>query len=442
MDILLKIIQFILSLSLLVIVHELGHFGFARLFGVRVERFSLFFGKPWFKFKRGDTEYCIGWFPFGGYVKLSGMIDESMDTKHIAEEPKPYEFRSKPAWQRLLIMTGGVMMNVVLAFVIYTGMIYTWGDAYISNQDARYGYVFNERMHELGFEDGDRIVSVNGKKYGDISKMVVAMIVEPDTPIIVERGEDNRQVTLSIPTSDVMTLGNSADMLAIRYPFVLSDVVEHSGAGQAGLQEGDKLIAINGEPSVYFDQYTRTLPDYKGERVDITFERDSAGVAVAHTVSVAVSENSTIGAYVDMESVTPIHNREYSLWASFPAGVKRVGTEISGYWKQLKLIVKPQSEGYKALGGPLAIGNIFPAKWDWYRFWYITGMLSIVLAVMNILPIPGLDGGHVLFLLVEVVTRRKPGTKFLINAQMVGMCLLMGVMVLAMWNDVMRLFVN
>lgn len=440
MDVLIKVLQFVLSFSLLVIVHEFGHFLFAKIFGVRVEQFQLFFGKPWLKVRRGDTLYGVGWIPFGGFVKLSGMIDESMDTAQMAGEPQPWEFRTKPAWQRLLIMVGGVLMNVVLALVIYIGMIQAWGESYISTEDMHYGMVFSPAAEELGFRDGDLILSVGGERTDDYQRLVTKVMIEPGAEVVVLR--DGAEHTFSMPVTSIMDYIEDPDLIAPRYPFDVADVVEGYGAAEAGIEVGDRLVSLNGVPLRYFDEYKERLPEVAGRNALFGVERDSAGVTLRREVEVAVNEDALIGISVDGSSVMKICTHEYGFWGSIPAGVRRVGREINDYWQQVKMMVQPKTEAYKALGGPLSIGNIFPNEWSWERFWNITALLSIILAVMNILPIPALDGGHVLFLLAEVITGRKPSDKFLLYAQTVGMMLLMTLMIYATWNDIMRIFVK
>lgn len=440
MDILIKVLQFILSFSLLVIVHELGHFIFARIFGVRVEQFQLFFGKPIVSFTRKGTRYGIGWIPFGGYVKLAGMIDESMDTAQMKSEPKPDEFRSKPAWQRLLIMVGGVLMNLILAFIIYAGISWKWGDAYLSTSDMKYGYVFSEQAQRMGFRNGDRIVGINGNSYDDFRQLRIALLLEQNSAVEVVREGDTTGFVM--PSASVLDLSEDPAFITPRYPFIIGETVEGGGASKAGLQKGDRLTAVNGKPMLFFDEYTAELPGLKGTVAEISFQRDSAGVTVARSLPVEVSDNGMIGATVDMLAVTPVHTRNYILWEAVPVGLNRMRDEVGSYWKQLKLVFQPKTEAYKSLGGPLSIGNIFPERWNWLVFWEITAMLSIVLAIMNMLPIPGLDGGHVLFLLIEVITGRKPGDKFLIYAQTIGMVLLLALIIYATSNDIYRLFIK
>nr|MBP6423915.1 RIP metalloprotease RseP [Tidjanibacter sp.] len=353
MDILIKVLQFILSFSLLVIIHELGHFLFARIFGVRVEQFQLFFGRPIASFTRRGTRYGIGWIPFGGYVKLAGMIDESMDTEQMKSEPKPDEFRSKPAWQRLLIMVGGVLMNILLALVIYIGISWKWGESYLSTRDMTYGYVFSPQGEEMGFRDGDRILSVNGETYDDFRQLRIALLLEQNYTVEVLRDGDT--VTFRTPVVSVNDLAQDAGFISPRYPFLIGQVVEGSGAAEAGLRQGDRLVELNGEPLAYFDQYTERLPQLSGTVAEVGIVRDSAGTSVVRHLPVRVSDDGRIGAAVDMLAVTPIHTMDYTFWQAVPAGTKRIGEEIGSYWKQLKLVFRPQTEAYKSLGGPLSI---------------------------------------------------------------------------------------
>ena len=436
MDFVIKITQFILSFTLLVLVHEFGHFFFARLFGVRVEQFRIFFGKAWVKWHWGETEFGIGWLPFGGYAKLSGMVDESMDTKQLASEPKEWEFRSKPAWQRLLMMLGGVLMNAVLAFAIYVGISLRWGDTYISNSEMPYGYVFNDYGHDIGFRDGDKIISIGGEKVEDFAKIITSLAIEEDKTTIVER--NGEQVAVEVPTKSVMAFVEQSDFIAPRVPFEVAGVVEGSGAAAAGLQVGDRFVAFEGESVEFFDQYSPLLMAHAGDTVSVSVRRGEDIV----DVEVAVDAEGKIGIGLNSAQYIPVRSRTYNFWQALPRGAQRVGEEMSDYWKQLKMIVQPKTEMYKALGGPIAIGQIFPNEWNWEHFWKITALLSVIFAVMNVLPIPALDGGHVLFLLIEVITRRKPSDKVLMYAQMVGMALLFALMIYATWNDIARLFVG
>ncbi|MBP3426627.1 MAG: RIP metalloprotease RseP [Rikenellaceae bacterium] len=435
MDILIKIAQLVVCLSLLVIVHEFGHFMFAKIFKVRVEKFYLFFD-PWFKlfsFKRGETEYGVGWLPLGGYVSLSGMIDETKGTDALAAEPQPWEFRTKPAWQRLLIMAGGVMMNVVLACCIYIGMSYTWGDRYFDNKDMVWGYTFNELGHEIGFEDGDRILSLDGQSVDDLSKIYSTMVIEQVKCVHVLRGSDT--VEVFIRADYTPQLLNSTDFMLPRMPFEVAQVLKDGGAAVAGIQEGDRVTAVNGESLVAADDIRARIAEAKGGNVELTILRGET----TDTLTVAVSSEGAIGVYLKpFSEFVPVHTREYTFWQSIPVGIQRTGEEVASYWSQIKLMFKPKTEAYKSLGSFIAIGSIFPTEWDWYSFWRIAALLSVVFAVMNILPIPGLDGGHIVFVLWEMITGRKPSDKVLEYAQMVGMILLIALMIFAFGNDIRR----
>ncbi len=443
MDILIKVVQFFMSLSLLVIIHELGHFLAARMFGIRVEKFYLFFD-PWFsifKFRRGQTEYGMGWLPLGGYVKIAGMIDESMDTEQMAAEPQPDEFRSKPAWQRLIVMVAGVVMNVVLAFFIYCGISYHWGEPYMPAEDAKWGYVWNKAGHELGFEDGDKVLSIGGNQITEVDQILNELLITADDrEVVVERA--GAEHTFTIPLEQLVKMrqeGGYKNMYAMRMPFEI-DSVATDEAMAAGLAKGDRLVALNGEEVRYFDEYKQLLPTLAGQNVKIGIERDSANVVVAREVEITLADDGTIG--VLARNPFEVRTRHYSFFESIPAGLRLTGEEISGYWKQIKTIVVPESKLYEELGGFLSIGNVFPDEWDWERFWRTTALLSVILAVMNILPIPALDGGHVLFLLWEVITRRKPSDKFLEYAQMFGLIVLFALLLYANGNDIYRLFIK
>ncbi|MCD7962359.1 MAG: RIP metalloprotease RseP [Rikenellaceae bacterium] len=436
-----KIGQLILSLSLLVIVHELGHFLFAKLFKCRVEKFYLFFN-PWFslfKFKIGETTYGIGWIPFGGYVKISGMIDESMDTEQMKQPPKPYEFRSKPAWQRLLIMIGGVAMNVILAAAIYIGLSYKYGDSYISAENAKYGFQFSELAQEIGFRNGDKILSIEGKPVDNYNEVFFSIILDQVKSVEVERNGEKVPVNID-PDFLPRILKEKKTFMAPLVPFVIYNVADNSGAQLAGIINGDTILTINGQPAFLSDQTLKTIGENKGGQINMEIARDSAGYRQIINKTIPVSENGTIGVELTpFIALLDISKVEYNMISAIPAGFKRAGTEISNYLKQLKLMFKPKTEAYKSVGGFIAIGNIFPDTWSWYNFWNITALLSIMLAVMNLLPIPALDGGHVMFLLYEVITRRKPSDKFLEKAQMVGLVLLLALLLYANGNDVSKL---
>ena len=443
METLVRILQFVASLSLLVLIHEFGHFLFAKLFKTRVEKFYMFFN-PWFslfKFKRGETEYGIGWLPLGGYVKISGMIDESMDTEQLKSEPQPWEFRSKPAWQRLLIMVGGVMMNVVLAVLIYIGLSYSYGEQYIAAKDVKYGYMFEEKALSLGFRNGDKIISIEGTPIDQeipYSQINLDILLNKAKYVEVER--EGKIETVYIEGKDFEEL-LKGKMLDARIPFVVGGLAEGSTAAAAGLQVGDSLIAVGGVETRFFDQFVEKFKAAKGEMLTLTVMRDSASTKVPVNLDIQISEQGTIGVYpYGASAFLNINTKNYNLFEAIGVGVKRTGEEIANYWNQIKLLFDKDLKAYKSLGGFISIAKVFPGQWDWVSFWHTTAFLSIILAVMNILPIPALDGGHVLFLLYEVVTRRKPSDKFLEYAQMAGLALLFVLLIYANGNDIIKLF--
>lgn len=441
MEILMKVVQLIACLSLLVLVHEFGHFIFAKIFKVRVEKFYLFFN-PWFsifKFRKGETEYGMGWLPLGGYVSIAGMVDETTSADELASEPQPWEFRSKKPWQRLLILAGGVLMNVVLACMIYIGISYAWGERYIDNRDLKHGYVYSELAHEIGFEDGDRILALDGvPAEGDYSKLMLSMFIDNQVKCVdVLRGGDTVKVYIKdefLPR--VLNQSGEAPFLRPVWPFQVAGLND-GGALDAGIAKDDYVIGVEG----YAVSDVVAVKDSIAARANTTIQlavmRSTTGVV--DTLSVAVSADGTIGVMLQpIEHFYPITTYNYSFWEAIPAGFRLAGEQIVSYWNQLKLIVKPQSEAYKSVGSFVAIGSIFPGEWQWYAFWQIAAMLSIVLAVMNILPIPGLDGGHIVFVLWEMITGRKPSEKVLGYAQMVGMILLFALMIFAFGNDIRR----
>ena len=446
---LIRALQLILSLSLLVIIHEMGHFLFARLFKTRVEKFCLFFD-PWFtlfkfKPKRSETEYAVGWLPLGGYVKISGMIDESMDLEQMKQPPQPWEFRSKPAWQRLLIMVGGVLFNFLLALFIYSMILFAWGDTYIPVQKAPLGMDFNETMHQVGFQDGDVLISADGKPFERMGADLLMGIVDARQVTVLR---DGKEASVYIPDGLMdRLLADSVRFADFRIPFVLDSLAAGSPAQLAGLLPGDSITHLDGQRIAYLDfreqmarrheQYVQTPTDSTAQALrDITLTYMRQGVE--NTVALRVDTAFTIGVYAvgQTDRLLPVVQKDYSFFASFPAGVKLGVETLKGYVGQMKYLFS--KEGAKQLGGFGAIGSIFPATWDWHQFWYMTAFLSIILAFMNILPIPALDGGHVLFLIYEIVARRKPSDKFMERAQMVGMFLLFALLIWANLNDVIR----
>jgi len=438
MEILVKTGQFLLSLSILVILHEMGHFMFAKLFKTRVEKFYLFFN-PWFslfKFRKGETEYGVGWLPLGGYVKISGMIDESMDKEQMKRPPQPYEFRSKPAWQRLFIMIGGVLVNFILALLIYSAILYTWGEEYLPTKSLKYGVACDSLGLELGFRNGDKILTVSGEEIENFQQVSHDILLNENREVVVLRGEDT--VTVSVDQSKVAKLVKNPMIFIPRFPFIVDELRAKDVAEKAGFKKGDKLIAINGEPKQFYDEFKEAMQQNKNKSVSVTVLRDTQEV----NISVDVPETGIIGVspVTDFRQFFEISKREYNMVQSFPAGIKRGINTIKSYLKQLKLIFSPETKAYESLGGFITIGKIFPSTWDWQSFWGLTAFLSIILAIMNILPIPALDGGHVLFLMYEMVSGRKPSDKFLEYAQIAGMLILLALLLYANANDVIRLF--
>ena len=441
MEILIKVVQFFMSLSLLVAIHEFGHFIVARIFKIRVEKFYIFFD-PWFslcKWKRGDTEYGLGWLPLGGYVKIAGMIDESMDIEQMQAPVQPWEFRAKPAWKRFCVMVAGVVMNILLAMMIYSGIRYTWGESYLANEDVKWGYNFNATAEAMGFQDGDKVVSIDGTEIDDVNDIRQLLILtESDRTVVVDRADE--RVEFTIPFDELVAMRRNKeyeDLYMLRVPFVI-DSVAAASAIEAGLQAGDEVVACNGHSNVDVVAMTEEiLPAHKGDTVVMNILR--AGESVE--LRVPVNEEGKIGVVMKADMFQP-RTRTFTLFEAIPAGVNMAVDTIVEYWQQLKLIFQPKTKMYEELGGFISIGNIFPSEWDWARFWSMTAFLSVMLAVLNILPIPGLDGGHALFTLWEMITGKKPSDKFLEVMQYIGLGILLVLVVYANGNDIYRLFFN
>lgn len=440
MEIVLKVLQVVVALSILVIVHEFGHFLFARLFKIRVEKFYLFFD-PWFslfkfKPKGSDTEYGIGWLPLGGYCKISGMIDESMDKEAMKEEPKPWEFRSKPAWQRFLVMFGGVFFNFILAILVYSSTLLTWGEEYLKNQDAVYGVQCNDLAQEIGFRNGDRVISVDGIAIDQFKNIQIDIARNQAKSAMVVRGADS--VLINIDPKYIPAILNTPGMFTLRFPFEIKEVPDSSINYKAGLMSGDKVVGIDSIKVFIVQDIQPILLDHKGDTLNVQIDRNgvlSEKMLVVDSLGrLGVVLNSDIKKFFKVTAVN------YSLASAIPAGASKTVSTLGNYVKELGLIFSPKTEAYKSVGSFIAIGNIFPSSWNWEIFWNITAWLSIMLAVINLIPIPGLDGGHIFFLLYEIVTRRKPSDKFLEYAQVVGMICLFVIMFLAFGNDIYRLF--
>ena len=488
-----KFIQLVLSLTILVVFHEFGHFLFSRLFGVRVEKFYAFFNPRFslFRIKRVDgkirvkffspnvpesyeeekhfnfegkeevsykpldidslpegdwrrspenTEFGVGWVPFGGYCKIAGMIDESMDVASMQQEPKPWEFRTKPSWQRLLIMVGGVLFNLILAFFIYSMVLCKWGDSYIPAQGLKYGIEFNEYAESLGFRDGDVIIATDGKPTREFDADLYRAVAKASKVTVLRNGT---QVDLDMPEElSLFDFTRTVPFVSILSPMTVDSILTGAGAYKAGLMVGDTILTVNGQNSSTWTQFQTILSDmrshaeesYVDRNLSIVIGRPGIG---RDTLSVTADDNFRIGIVHFTDEYEPVI-LEYGFFSSIPAGIKYGWNTLKGYVGDFRYVFT--KEGAKSLGGFGTIGSIFPEKWNWHAFWLMTAFLSIILAFMNILPIPALDGGYVLFLLVEVVTGKKPGDKFLEVANTVGMIIMFGLLIFANLNDIIRLF--
>jgi len=440
MEIIIQASQFLLSLSLLIILHELGHFIPAKIFKTKVEKFYLFFDYKFslFKKKIGETVYGIGWIPLGGYVKIAGMIDESMDTDQMKEEPKPWEFRSKPAWQRLIIMVGGVTVNVILAIVIYIGMFMYYGEAYLPIENIENGLMVGEKGKAIGLQTGDLVTSVDGKqiaRYSEINKELV--LSESSIGII----RDGKSMELPVkPEDKAALLEGDNSIVSLRFPYIIASFTDTSNAQIAGLEVGDQITSINEHHDLTADMIADLIPNYAGDIIDLGIIRGEENLQYA----VIVPEAGKIGVKpktkIELKKYFQLESQKFSLAEAIPAGWNKTTGVLKDYIRQLKLIFTPSTGAYKKVGGFIAIGSQFPTEWDWEWFWGITAFLSIMLAFLNILPIPALDGGHVVFVLIEMVTGRKPSDKVLEYAQMVGFFILLALIVLANGNDILGLF--
>ncbi len=439
MEILVKVAQLILSLSILVILHEFGHFILAKIFKTRVEKFYLFFnpGFSLFKVRKGETEYGMGWLPLGGYVKISGMIDESMDKEQMQKPPQPWEFRAKPAWQRLLIMLGGVTMNFILAILIYASVLYAWGEQYLPNDNVKYGIAANELAEEIGFQDGDHIVSVAGKDVKRFSEIPKTILLEKASEVTVKR--NGELTTVHIADSLFPKLLNNPQFINLRMPPVIGGFSKESPAKEAGLQQGDRIVAINGEEVRFFDQLQEKLAGKANSPLTVTVERNGE----RKEYKLTTTSQGHIGFYVgNMNRYFELEEERYTFVAAIPAGISKGVTTFKEYLKQLGLIFTPDTQAYKEVGGFITIGKIFPGVWNWHAFWNLTAFLSIILAIINVLPIPALDGGHVMFLVYEILSGQRPSDKFLEYAQIAGMLILLAILIYANGNDIVKLFTN
>ena len=446
MDIVIKLSQFLMSLSLLIILHELGHFIPAKLFKTRVEKFYLFFDVKYslLKKKIGETEYGIGWLPLGGYVKISGMIDESMDKEQMALPPQPWEFRSKPAWQRLIIMLGGVTVNFILAFIIYIGMAFAYGEMFVATEDLKDGLLIeNPVMQKAGFQTGDKIIAIDGEKVVKFDNQMNSKIVMAKQ-VLIERGGLQKTITMPVDFVDQLSKIEKGALATIRMPFVVGAVSE--GSKNTALQPKDIVLRLNEEPAKYLDQAKTILEKNKNKLIVAGVLRNGKDIQVPVQVDADGKLGVQLGV-LDLESLEQlgyykVSKQEFGFFESFPVGIQKGADQLVGYGKQLKMIFNPETKAYKQVGGFAAIFNIFPSTWSWEVFWNITALLSIMLGVMNLLPIPALDGGHVVFLLFEIISGKKPSEKFLENAQMVGFVLLISLLLFANGNDIYKAIVG
>ena len=443
MIVLIKALQVILALSILILIHEFGHFFFAKLFGIRVDKFFLFFDagdvkifstkSPWFiklfpKAAEWETEYGIGWLPLGGYCKIAGMVDESMDTEYLKQEPQPWEFRTKPAWQRLLVMFGGVLFNFILAIIVYSGILYKWGESYIQNEGNEI-YV-NELAYEMGFRNGDRILLFDDYKPEDFYMLQADLVRQTAKRATVLRDGDT--LNIYIDQKMIGEVLKSPGMFDLAYPFIISDISETSVNRGTDIKAGDRIIGINNTEVEYIQDARQLLKESAGQEISVCMVRESDTLCM----SMQVDSTGALGVFLQTPEVTM---RRYGLLASVPAGCSKAWETIDGYLKDLKLVFTPSTEAYKSVGSFIAIGQIFPSTWNWHSFFNILALLSIMLGVMNLLPVPALDGGHMVFTIYEMITGKKPSDKFLYITQIIGMILVFGLMFLAFGNDIARI---
>ena len=409
-----RVLQVILALSVLILIHEAGHFLWARIFRIRVDKFFLFFdlgGVKLFSFKIGETEYGMGWLPLGGYCKIAGMVDESMDTESLRQEPQPWEFRSHPAWQRLLVMAGGVLNNFILALALFISILAGWGRNYMPNESPVY---VNELGEEMGFRTGDRILLFDDYAPEDFMDLQADLARRQVRRATVLRGTD--------------TLDIYIDPL----PFVVDSVMAGSPNAASALRRGDRIVGVMGVDTPYLQDAQKVLRQYPGEAVAVAVERGADTIGL----SLQVDSLGMLGVYFRNPS---LKHRDYTVWEAIPAGCSWAWESVAGYLRDLRLVATPSTGAYKSVGSFVAIGQVFPTSWNWLQFLYILALLSIMLGVMNLLPVPALDGGHIVFCLYEMLTGRKPSDRFLMVAQMIGMFLLLGLMFLAFGNDISRL---
>ena len=440
---LVKTLQVILVLAILILFHELGHFTFAKLFGIRVDKFFMFFDaggfkllstkEGWFsrlfpRLKNSETEYGIGWLPLGGYCKINGMVDESMDTEYLSHDPQPWEFRSKPAWQRLFVMAGGVLFNFILAIVFFIAILGIWGESYLSNAENE--IYTDELSYDMGFRTGDRILALDDYVPENFSMLAADIVRRRVSKVTVLRGADTLHIYIDASRTGQML--NDPDMFSVAVPFVVDTIPPVSPNWGAGYVRGDRIVAVNGTQVKYVQDSRNVISSLHDAEIPATVVRGT------DTLSMTMRTDS-LGRALIYAQIPGLKTKKYNALTAIPAGLRMTWESVRGYLQDLRTVATPSTGAYKSVGSFIAIGQAFPATWDWYRFMYLLAILSIMLGVMNLLPIPALDGGHILFTLYEMITGRKPGDKFLMVAQMVGMVIIFGLMFLACGNDIMRL---
>lgn len=433
-----QVVGLLSSLAILIILHEGGHFLFARIFKTRVEKFYLFFN-PWFsifKYKKGYTEYGLGWLPLGGYVKIAGMIDESMDKEQMKKEPQPWEFRSKPTWNRLLIMLGGVIVNFVVALLIYAMILYTWGERYIPAQNYKYGFVYDSILLDAGMQNGDKILMIDTFRIEEQRDLPIHILLDDARNLKVDRNGEIINVLLPEDFDKTLLAEKVINLLTPRIPCIIDSILPGEPAEKSALRKNDRLLAINGISTEWYDEFFETVQKHKGEEILVQINRNN----IKQDIPVMVNENGMIGIIVNNNLLHFFDAKtiEYGFFESFPAGVSMGVERLTEYVRQFKIIFT--REGSRHVGSFFTFGSMFPKSWDWLRFWNLTAFLSIILAFINVLPIPALDGGHVMFVLYEMVSRRKPSDKFMEYAQMAGMIIILSLVAFALHNDIRNLF--
>tara|TARA_A100001011_G_scaffold249967_1_gene258283 strand:- start:1050 stop:2378 length:1329 start_codon:yes stop_codon:yes gene_type:complete len=437
-------LQLLLSLSILVVLHEFGHYITARMFGCRVEKFYLFMDWKFalWKKKIGETEFGLGWLPLGGYVKISGFIDESMDSDGLESDPEPWELRAKPAWQRLIVMLGGIIVNILLAWLIYSMVLFSWGEEYIPVEKLTHGLSFNEGGKKLGFQDGDLLVSIDGVRLVEFDNMMLmsSILFEGAKSVLVNRGGEDVLISIdNLLINDIISnLGpSSGPLLSPNFEWIIGEFVKGSVAERAGLKRGDQILAINDLETPFFNSVARDyLRSQAGQTITVVVQRGFGGRV--ENVPVELGEDGFLGLSPLMDKY--FDSREYSFLSSFSGGLNKTINMVNMYWGQMKTIFNPKTGGYKHVGGVISIGKMFPGEWNWLVFWSMTALLSIILAIMNLLPIPALDGGHALIAITEILTGKKLPLRVLMPLQVAGMIVLFALLIYANGMDIVRLF--